>query len=276
MTGNIDSKVVDDFGREWREFNQSAVATSELERIFGEYFSVFPWARLPQGARGFDLGCGSGRWAKFVAPRVGELHCIDASEMALQVARTNLSDQPNCHFHHASVDAIPLADSSMDFGYSLGVLHHVPDTGRGLKSCVSKLKRGAPMLLYLYYSLDNRSIWYRAIWLLSDGVRRLISRLPHPLKLAASQVIAATVYWPLARLAKVFERLTGKAPGLPLAAYRDKSFYTMRTDALDRFGTRLEQRFSRAEIHAMMEEAGLAGIEFREQVPFWCAVGVRR
>lgn len=28
---------------------------------------------------GFDLGCGSGRWAFFVAPKVAKLHCIDRS-----------------------------------------------------------------------------------------------------------------------------------------------------------------------------------------------------
>jgi hypothetical protein len=47
----------------------------------------------------------------------------------------------------------------------------------------------------------------------------------------------------------------------------------MRTDALDRFGTRLEQRFSRAEIERMMTNAGLSGINFSEREPFWVAVG---
>jgi hypothetical protein len=62
----------------------------------------------------------------------------------------------------------------------------------------------------------------------------------------------------------------------PLSAYRKLSFYTMRTDALDRFGTRLEQRFTRAEIKEMMERAGLEQIRFSDSGPFWCAVGVRR
>jgi hypothetical protein len=50
----------------------------------------------------------------------------------------------------------------------------------------------------------------------------------------------------------------------------------MRTDALDRFGTRLEQRFSKNEIQQMMESAGLVDIVFREDAPFWCAVGFAR
>ena len=47
----------------------------------------------------------------------------------------------------------------------------------------------------------------------------------------------------------------------------------MRTDSRDRFGTPLEQRFTRSEIKSMMQEAGLDEIHFSNQSPFWCAVG---
>ena len=50
----------------------------------------------------------------------------------------------------------------------------------------------------------------------------------------------------------------------------------MRTDALDRFGTRLEQRFSKTMILDMMEKAGLENIKFSKNIPFWCAVGTRK
>src|SRR5690606_22500061 len=218
---------------------------------------------------------GSGRWARLVAPRVGRLHCLDASADALAVARRALDGAANVTFHHASVDAIPLADGSMDFGYSLGVLHHVPDTEAGIRSAVAKLKPGAPFLLYLYYALDNRSTLYRALWRATVLPRHVISRLPSPLRYASSQAIAAGVYWPLARTARLAERAGIPPHSIPLAAYRDKSFYTMRTDALDRFGTRLEQRFSRAEIESMMRRSGLRDIVFSEDVPYWCAVGVK-
>src|ERR1700719_3466565 len=133
---NLDPVVVESFGDEWSKFDQSGAAADELQKIFDLYFKIFPWDSLPADAQGFDLGCGTGRWANFVAPRVGTLHCIDASDKALEVARRNLAVHPNCEFHHASVDAIPLSDSSMDFGYSLGVLHHVPDTHAGISKCV--------------------------------------------------------------------------------------------------------------------------------------------
>lgn len=275
-TGNIDRRTVEGFGEEWAAFDQTDLPPDEQRRIFDDYFSVFPFADLPPDAEGFDLGCGSGRWADLMAARVGHLHCIDPSDKALGVARRRLDGRGNVAFHHAGVDAIPLADASQDFGYSLGVLHHIPDTQAALADCVAKLKPGAPFLLYLYYSFDNKPLWFRSVWAVSDQVRKVVARLPFAARRATTTALAATVYWPLTRVALAAEKLGANVDNLPLAPYRRYSFYTMRTDALDRFGTRLEQRFSRAEIAAMMERSGLADVVFREGVPYWVACGRKR
>jgi SAM-dependent methyltransferase len=271
---NLDADVVEGFGDEWSRFDSRGMTPEDLRQMFDQYFAIFPWSALPAGAIGFDLGCGTGRWARLVAPRVGTLHCIDPSA-AIDVARRNLAGQANCVFHRAGVDGIPLDDASADFGYALGVLHHLPDTEAGLASCTAKLKEGAPFLLYLYYRFDNRAWWYVFLWRLSELLRRPISRLPHPIRYALSQILALTVYWPVARLAALAERAGLNARSFPLAYYRHRSFYVMRLDALDRFGTRLERRFTRAEIEGMMTRAGLTRIRFSEGSPFWTAVGYK-
>jgi SAM-dependent methyltransferase len=273
---NLDRATVAGFGDEWQAFDQSEVAEDEIQSLFDEYFAVFPWSRLPESPVGFDLGCGSGRWARRVAPRVGTLHCIDPSEAALAVARRNLASLPNCRFHARPVGDLGLLPGTMDFGYSLGVLHHVPDTQAGIAACAELLKPGAPLLVYLYYAFDNRPGWYRALWRASDVVRRVLSRAPHAVKLAVSGALAVLVYLPLARAARLASA-TGAtfARHLPLAYYANRSLYTMRTDAYDRFGTRLEQRFTRAEIEEMMRTAGLEDIRFSDGAPYWCAVGFR-
>lgn len=274
---NKDPQTVAGFGDEWERFDQSGLDADEHALLFEKYFHLFPWDQIPVDAQGFDMGCGSGRWAKLVAPRVGRLHCIDPSS-ALFVAQKNLAQHPNCKFYQAGVGDAVLEDSSMDFGYSLGVLHHVPNTEKGIRDCVRMLKPGAPFLLYLYYAFDNRSLLYRLLWLVSDALRKGISRLPHGPRYITSQIISCLVYFPLARFAALME-LAGlpekKINNLPLSFYRHLSFYTMRTDALDRFGTRLEQRFTRNQIQSMMRSAGLSDIQFSDASPYWCAVGFR-
>jgi SAM-dependent methyltransferase len=275
MRTNVDSETVEGFGAEWKRFDQRKLDETEARAEFERYFSTFPWSALPPGAVGFDMGCGSGRWARFAAERCGLLHCIDASKDALLVTQENLAGAENVQFHLASVDSLPLEDGSMDFGYSLGVLHHVPEPSEGLRVCVRKLKSGSPFLVYLYYAFDNRPDWFRLIWRVSDLFRRGISTLPFRARSAITDVLAGLVYFPLAKLAMALERLGLGVEALPLSVYRNHSFYTMRTDALDRFGTRLEQRFTRRQIEEMMADAGLQHIVFREGAPYWCATGYK-
>ncbi len=40
---NIDEAVVEDFGREWQTFDQSALSAAERKAQFDAYFEVFSW-----------------------------------------------------------------------------------------------------------------------------------------------------------------------------------------------------------------------------------------
>jgi len=275
---NLDRATVDGFGREWDAFDQTGMDDAEHARRFDDYFHIFPFESLPADAEGFDLGCGSSRWAAGVVqrPEVGTLHCIDPAPLALDVARRRLASDSKARFHLAGASSIPLADDSQDFGYSIGVLHHIPDTETGLRDCVKKLKPGAPFLTYLYYDFENKPGWFRAVWKASDLMRRGISRLPFGARKAVTGLLAATIYWPVTRIALAAEKAGRDVHAFPLAPYRHWSFYTMRTDALDRFGTQLERRFSRADVQAMMERSGLEDIRFSTRVPFWTAYGRKR
>lgn len=270
---NIDTETVVSFGAEWAHFDQFKLTGDEWAAVFDTYFDIFPFDSLPAGAEGFDVGCGSGRWARGVAPRVRRLNCIDPAVSALEVARKNLSGIDNVIFHHDDIDALQLAPGSQDFGNSLGVLHNVPDTVAALAACTRLLKPGAPFLLYLYYRFDNRPAWFHALWRASELLRRTISGLPDWVKTVATDLLAALIYWPHARTARLTEKLGANPAPLPLSYYRDRSFYTMRTDSRDRFGTPPEQRCTRTEIAAMMKGAGLTDICFSETEPYWVAIG---
>jgi SAM-dependent methyltransferase len=174
-----------------------------------------------------------------------------------------------------SIANIPLPSNSLDFAFSLGVVHHVPDTQAAIAAIADKLKPNAPFLVYLYYAFDNRPAWYRLLWRITDLARFVISRLPHPLRLIISQIVATAIYWPLARLARFLAQYGRSTAALPLAYYADKSFYVMRTDAYDRFCTRLEKRFRRSEVESMLTRTGFKDVVFSDRQPFWCAVGIK-
>jgi len=272
---NLDKKTINSFGDEWAHFDQSGMEHKEAYEIFNNYFSLFPFKKLSKSSEGFDMGCGSGRWAEFIAPKVGILNCIDPSS-AIQVAKKKLKKFNNIKYHQKSLDNVNLKKKSQDFGYSLGVLHHVPNTKSAIYSCVNLLKPGAPFLLYIYYSFDNRPTWFKYIWKISNYLRLIISKLPKFLKFLICDLIAAIIYYPTARLIFLIEKFHLDLKNFPLYFYKSRSFYTMRTDARDRFGTPLEKRFTRNQIYKMMQECGLEKIKFRNSSPFWTAIGFKK
>lgn len=271
---NIDKKTVFDFGSEWNKFDQNNMNKEELRLMFNSYFSIFPWNKINNSHVGFDLGCGSGRWAKIISNKVKTLYCIEPSS-AIDIAKDNLKENKNCIFLRESDSNMSIKDNSMDFGYSLGVLHHIPDINVALKNAVLKLKKNAPLLVYIYYAFDNRSRLYNFTWKISNFIRKIISKLPFKIKSFICDLIAFFIYLPLAKIALIFERFGLKIDNFLLSYYRDKSFYTMRTDALDRFGTKLENRFTKKEIKTLLHNAGLDNIEFSEDAPYWCAIGFK-
>jgi SAM-dependent methyltransferase len=270
-TGNIDPVTVGSFGDEWHRF--STFSPAELKKISDDYFDIVDESIINGQSTVLDVGCGSGRWSKVLAPKVKKVEAIDPSEAVL-IAAKMLKDDKNVRVSQASTDHIPFPDDSFDFVMSLGVLHHIPDTFDAIKKCVAKVRPGGHFLVYLYYALENRSLLYRTLFHLVNMLRQVICRLPAVAKNLACDLLALTVYLPLARLGQLVSHVNPKlASRIPLSYYGDKSFYIMRNDSLDRFGTPLEQRFSKEKIHSMLEQAGLKDIRFSDRAPYWHAIG---
>lgn len=273
LGSNIDLTTVESFGEEWNAFHHFDDA--ELKKIGDTYFDIITPAMLGPDKIAADFGCGTGRWSKYIHNKVGAVAAIDPSDAVLAAGQL-LQDTPNVHLYKASIDNLPFADNYFDFGFSLGVLHHIPDTARAMQACVEKIKPGGHFLVYLYYKLDNRGRLYRLLFGLSDLIRRVVCKMPSWLKKFTCNMMAIFFYMPfvlfsrLLKLLGVPQKFRAK---IPLHAYENTSFYIIRNDALDRFGTPLEQRFSKAEIQQMMEKAGLGDIVFSNQSPFWHAVG---
>lgn len=270
---NLDQNTVNSFGEEWLKFN--AFTPEEISIAGNQYFDIVDESVLNKNTTVLDLGCGSGRWTKFIADKVKIVEAVDPSEAVLSASYLNKNEK-NVRVTQASVSNIPFNDNTFDFVICLGVLHHIPDTQQALIDVVKKIKNGGSILLYLYYSLDNRSSFYKAIFKTSTLFRLLISKMPKALKKITCDLIAIFIYMPLVLIIRFFKLLFGAKKWIkkiPLSYYSDKSFNIIRNDALDRFGTPLEQRFSRKEITEMMKKAGLKNIVFSNNEPYWHCIG---
>ena len=270
---NLDQGVIDSFGHEWATFDYGETETSEaLDAQFMAYCAPIDLTQFnPKTSVAGDFGAGSGRWASRLTPYFSLVYALEPSDGASTVLKKKFSGEAKIVVLQETVgsNSIPLA--SLDLAMSLGVLHHIPDTGLAIKDVSRRIKPGGVFLCYLYYSLENKPTFYKLIFKAVDGVRRVISVLPQRIKQLVTSAIAAIIYWPLARFSKVLNKLGVNTSNIPLHHYADMPFVMLANDALDRFGTSLEQRFSKAEITEMLRAADfdIATLKFSDNEPFW-------
>ena len=270
---NLDQGVIDSFGHEWAAFNYSQSETDEaLDTQFLAYCApIYLTQFQPESAIAADFGAGSGRWTSRLLPYFSLVYALEPSDGAINVLHNKFAAEPRIKILQETIGANSIPNSSLDLCVSLGVLHHVPDTALAMKDIATKIKPGGVFLCYLYYKLDNKPLHYRVSFWLSNLLRWIVSRMPYFLRRLIAHFIAGVVYLPLARTAKLLGDRGKDVSNFPLHHYAGMPFVILQNDALDRFGTRLEQRFSKKEITEMIGKAGfdLSTLTFSNVEPFW-------
>jgi SAM-dependent methyltransferase len=265
------NNIIEDFGKEWKRFHFMNFRKPEsLKFQFDKYTNLIELENF-RDSEAADFGAGSGRWAELLLPYVTHLHVIEPGVAACEVLKLKFSGNSKVTIHNSLIEDGPVKAGSLDLAISLGVLHHIPKMEIALQSIFCALKPGGTFLGYLYYNLENRSIPYRLIWKISEILRLSISRLPSGSKFLVCEIIALTVYFPLAKFSKLIRLIGLPIENIPLHHYTDLPLYMMRNDALDRFGTTFEKRFSKAQIFQVLTNVGfdLSSIEFSEFEPYW-------
>ena len=270
---NLDQNVIDGFGHEWAAFDYTETETAEaLDAQFAAYCAPLDLSQFnPETSVAGDFGAGSGRWSSRLAPYFSRVYALEPSDGASQVLRKKFTGDPKIVVLQETVGANSIPAASLNLAMSLGVLHHIPDTALAIKDVSRSIKPGGVFLCYLYYNLENKPTYYKLIFKGVNLVRRVISASPQSLRRLSATIIAGFIYWPLARLSKVLSKLGINTSNLPLHHYADMPFVMLANDALDRFGTSLEQRFSKAEITEMLRAADfdISTLQFSDKEPFW-------
>jgi SAM-dependent methyltransferase len=265
------ARVVAGFDDEWERFDH--VGTADDQAMYEQYFDLIGPELFGEDRIVLDAGCGAGRWAFRVASQGPRVIAVDLGQ-SVDIARRNTMSSGRVACVQADLRDLPLCAGSVDWAYSLGVLHHIDRPETALRQIAEAVRPGGQVLLYLYYALDNRGPVYRGLFRAIDGLRRITSRLPRPVLVPFAAAVATAVYWPLARMSRTLDVLGAHeaADALPLAFYRERSLRVMINDSVDRFGTELERRYTREDLTRLADAAGLGNPSFSSEAPYWHAI----
>lgn len=262
-TGSVTSGVlrfVDDegyaasFGDEWTWFSQTQLDRldddqDESRRTFGTKTGLAS-ADL-DGKIVLDVGCGMGRFTEVASAYGARVVGMDLSR-AVFSAEANLSDRQNVAIIQGDALNPPFVDSSFDVIYSIGVLHHTPDTRQAFLSLVRLLKPGGRIAIWVYS--DER----RWRWMLSDLYRRRTTKMDREQLLRWCRRVE-----PLGRL---YRTGVGRFlyPLLPVSPHPQRDWRIL--DTLDWYSPRFQWKHGWAEVEGWFEKAGLEDIR-RGPVP---------
>jgi SAM-dependent methyltransferase/uncharacterized protein YbaR (Trm112 family) len=162
------------FGDEWHRFRtvqmDSANGTRESEVAFALKTGLT--ADDVRGRLVLDAGVGAGRYAEVMARWGAEVVGVDLTR-AVDAAAENLRAQPTVHLVQADIFALPFRDQTFDVGYSIGVLHHTPDTAAAFRRVAALVKKGGHLAVYVYFAGGLARYC-------SDAFRVVTTRLPRP------------------------------------------------------------------------------------------------
>jgi len=145
-----DEAYLASFGFEWKQWRRTQF--DNVSRQFSEASFTVSTGTQPEALKGklvLDAGCGAGRFMDVVARSGAEVVGVDFS-LAIEVAQENLGHLPNCHFIQADLLHSPLRSEAFDFAFSIGVLHHTPNTHEAFRQVLRTLKPGGEIAIWVY------------------------------------------------------------------------------------------------------------------------------
>jgi 2-polyprenyl-3-methyl-5-hydroxy-6-metoxy-1,4-benzoquinol methylase len=246
--------TADSFAYEWEQFG---ALREEWAKNFADYMQPHSPESLAD-REVLDVGTGSGRHS-FQAARSGARVVAVDLGASIDVARRNLPS--SVLTVQADAEALPFAPESFDIVMSIGVLHHLPDPDRALRSITRYARPGGHVHVYLYWMPEQG--WHRRVLSLVTALRRVTVRLPHRIlhvlcyPLAAALLVAVVAPY---RSLRRRPRGRGLAAALPLKTYADYPFSVLVNDQFDRFSAPLERRYTSDEVRDALSAAGLEDV----------------
>jgi 2-polyprenyl-3-methyl-5-hydroxy-6-metoxy-1,4-benzoquinol methylase/uncharacterized protein YbaR (Trm112 family) len=259
------------FGFEW--LRHQVTRFPENLEFFRRSLGIEP-AELA-GKLVLDAGCGMGRFLEVAASGGAEVVGLDLSR-AVERAQRETRHRSRVHFVQGDIFRPPFARESFDVIYSIGVLHHTPDTRRAFEALVPLLKPGGRIAIWVYRTFQpevpvgvHKRLFERLSEWTSDATRALTTRMPHEL-LHLLCYGAAPTGWLMRQVRRWRPTRYALAPLLLLPVSEHADWRVRVCDTFDWLSPKYQWKHTSREVREWFAAAGLTGVRSLE-----LAVGVQ-
>jgi len=234
------------FAYEWNHFRNF-----ELDEEVASLKTWFRPRRLEDlaGLAVLEAGCGMGRHARIATDYgVKTVVGLDLGN-AVEAAFKNTRHLPAVCIVQGDIYYPPLKHKAFDAAFSVGVLHHLPDPGRGFRALASKVKDEGWFQVWVYAREGNGWLIY-----IINPIRKVTSRM-HLGLLRLSTLLVAV---PLLLSARTLYRIPWLGGRLPYSTYvrwlAPFSLRKIHAIVLDHALTPVAHYMSRADVLNMVEQ----------------------
>jgi len=197
------TQTIKDFGEQWLRYRDSNGFYGSME-LFSDIINPFMKSSDIKNCKVAEIGSGTGRIVNMLLEAGAEhVIAIEPSD-AFEVLRSNIMDPGKVTSLKITGGQLP-AYGDLDYVFSIGVLHHIPDPAPVVEAAFKALRPGGHLLVWLY-AREGNNLYLALI----NPLRILTKHLPHFILASLVEVF----YWPLV----LYITLCHKFP-LPLRGY---------------------------------------------------------
>jgi SAM-dependent methyltransferase len=213
-----------------------------------------------------EIGGGTGRIVNILL-QAGAQHVIalEPSE-AFEVLCRNIQQPEKVTCLKITGDQLP-ADGNLDYIFSIGVLHHIPDPNPVVKAAFNALRPGGHFLVWLYGKEGND-----LYLLFIKPLRILTKHLPHIMLVALVEMM----YWPLAVYIKLCRTFPLPMRGYILSVFEKMSPSKRRLIIYDQLNPSYAKYYTRFEAEKLLKDEKFINVQVHHRHRYsWTVIGTK-
>ncbi len=259
------NQTIKDFGEQWLKYSDNEGYYGSLE-LFSDILLPFLKPEDIKGCRVAEIGSGIGRIANMLLES-GARHVIAIEpSQAFEVLCRNISEPEKVTCLKITGNQLP-AYGYLDYIFSIGVLHHIPDPKPVVEAAFRALRPGGRFLVWLY-GREGNGLYLAFV----EPLRALTKRLPHFVLGSLVEIM----YGPLILYIKFCHRLRLPLRGYMLCVLEKMSPEKRRLIIYDQLNPSYAKYYTRQEAEKLLIDGKFRDVRTHHRHGYsWTVVGTK-